>query len=108
LLDFDIAKMYACMHYMSRHIVRYVGKWVQSRYGLQEKSEEEMNDMRLPSGKVSIFEKKRNSGIWWIRWNDSNDQNHEMRVGAKARAAAIRKTVRLIEKARALPDWSWL
>jgi hypothetical protein len=67
----------------------------------------DMNDFPVPTGRISVFEKRRDSKVWWIRWNDQEGRSHEMKVGAKARALVIRKAAGLIERSKALPDWSW-
>jgi hypothetical protein len=74
---------------------------------MDKKAKEEMNTIPVPSGGISVFKKRRDSKVWWIRWNDQKGRNHEMKVGSKGRALIIRKAARLIERSKALPDWSW-
>jgi hypothetical protein len=65
----------------------------------------EMPQLRLPHGPVSVYRKRKNSKVWWIGWKDRRGQAHEMKIGVKARALAIREAQRLLERLKALPKW---
>src|SRR5262245_33208235 len=52
-----------------------------------------------------IFERPKNSGVWWVRYADQNGRIHREKVGAKGRARTLyenRKTE--VREHRLLPE----
>lgn len=60
---------------------------------------------RQPAKVRGIYEKRKGSGVWWIRFNDANGREHRERVGPRPAAIALHEQRRTeVRQGRKFPE----